>query len=153
MPKIFRVVIDTNHIMSAILSDRGASAKLIAWMTREEDYFRLLISQPIWDEYRTVADWLIPHTRWHEKERVMGVLRTQSEWVHPTIQLHVCTDPSDNAFLECAVAGRAEYLVTKNLRHFPPKEYAQVQIVRVREFLQVLEQTEQRRMLDRSDMP
>ena len=29
-----RVVIDTNHIMSAILSDRGASSKLIGWMTK-----------------------------------------------------------------------------------------------------------------------
>ncbi len=44
MHNILRVVIDTNHIMSAILSSRGASAKLIDWMIREEDYFRLLIS-------------------------------------------------------------------------------------------------------------
>ena len=29
MPEIARVVIDTNHIMSATLSDRGASSKLI----------------------------------------------------------------------------------------------------------------------------
>jgi len=29
MTDILRVVIDTNHIMSAILSDRGASSKLI----------------------------------------------------------------------------------------------------------------------------
>ena len=63
MPNILRVVIDTNHIMSAILSARGASAKLIDWMTREEDYFQLLLSEPIWDEYTTVADWLIPRAR------------------------------------------------------------------------------------------
>jgi predicted nucleic acid-binding protein len=41
--KLLRVVIDTNHIMSAILSSRGASAKLIDWMTREEDYFQRII--------------------------------------------------------------------------------------------------------------
>ncbi len=40
MTEILRVVIDTNHIMSAILSERGASAKLIDWMTKEEDYFK-----------------------------------------------------------------------------------------------------------------
>ena len=50
--KLLRVVIDTNHIISALLSDRGASAKLIGWMTRDEDYFRLLLSKPIWDEYK-----------------------------------------------------------------------------------------------------
>jgi predicted nucleic acid-binding protein len=58
--KVLRVVIDTNHVMSAILSSRGASAKLIDWMTRDEDYFKLLLSQPIWNEYRMVADWLVP---------------------------------------------------------------------------------------------
>jgi putative PIN family toxin of toxin-antitoxin system len=140
MTKILRVVIDTNHIMSAILSARGASAKLIDWMTREEDYFRLLISQPIWDEYYAVAEWLIPDTRQHEKERILHVLLAQSEWVAPGIPLDVCSDPSDNRFLECAVAGSADYLVTKNIRHFPPKEYAGVRIVRIREFLRVLEQ-------------
>ncbi len=81
MQRILRVVIDTNHIMSAILSSRGASAKLIDWVTKEADYFRLLISQPIWDEYRTVADWLIPATRHSEKERILHILRLQFEFL------------------------------------------------------------------------
>lgn len=139
MPNILRVVIDTNHIMSAILSARGASAKLIDWMTREEDYFQLLLSEPIWDEYTTVADWLIPRARQWEKERIMHVLRHHSVWIESDIQLHVCADPSDNRFLECAVAGHADYLVTKNIRHFPQKTYEDVKIVRIRKFLSVLE--------------
>ena len=67
---ILRVVIDTNHIMSAILSGKGAWSRLINWMTRKEDFFKLLLSQPIWDEYRTVADWLIPNSREREKNRI-----------------------------------------------------------------------------------
>ncbi len=143
MLDILRVVIDTNHIISAILSARGASAKLIDWMTREEDYFRLLISPPIWDEYTTVADWLIPDSKQLEKERVLKTLRAQSEWIEPEIQLTVCSDVSDNCFLECAVAGEANYLVTKNIRHFPLKVYANVKIVRISHFLTVLEKMEQ----------
>jgi hypothetical protein len=125
--------------MSAILSSRGASAKLIDWMTREEDYFRLLISQPIWNEYRTVADWLIPESKKQEKERILNIIRFQSKWITPSIQLSVCRDLSDNRFLECAVAGSANYLVTKNIHHFPHKEYTGVKIVRVRKFLEALE--------------
>ena len=140
--KIVRVVIDTNHIMSAILSSRGASAKLIDWMTKEEDYFRLLLSQPIWDEYSTVADWLIPEERQEEKVRILNILRLQSDWIEPKIHLDVCSDKSDNRFLECAVAGNADYLVTKNIRHFPPKEYQGIKIVRIRKFLSVLETIE-----------
>lgn len=130
MSDILRIVIDTNHIMSALLSARGASAKLIDWMTRDEDYFRLLLSPPIW---------LIPETRQAEQTRILETLRLQSEWIVPTFELAVCKDKSDNRFIECAVAGNADYLVTKNIRHFPYKEYAGVKIVRIREFLDALE--------------
>jgi putative PIN family toxin of toxin-antitoxin system len=145
MHEILRVVIDTNHIISAILSSRGASAKLINWMTREEDYFRLLLSESIWDEYFTVADWLIPNSKQPEKERIMEALSTHSEWIKPDIRLDACRDASDNHFLECAVAGNADYLVTKNIRHFPPKEYRYVKIVRIKKFLKVLEKIERSR--------
>jgi predicted nucleic acid-binding protein len=57
-------------------------------------------------------------------------------------RLDVCADQSDNCFLECAVIGKADYLVTKNLKHFPPKEYSGVKIVPVRKFLNVLEKWE-----------
>ncbi len=139
MHNILRVVIDTNHIISAILSARGASAKLIDWMTDDEDYFRLLLSEPIWQEYKTVAEWLIPPSRHLEKNWIMQVLRLQAEWIEPGIRLDVCTDSDDNRFLECAVAGNADFLVTKNIRHFPYKSYENVKIVRIKKFLDMLE--------------
>ncbi|MCK4760818.1 MAG: putative toxin-antitoxin system toxin component, PIN family [Candidatus Aminicenantes bacterium] len=145
MIKILRVVIDTNHIISAILSSRGASSKLIDWMTRADDYFKLLLSEPIWDEYNTVADWLTPFSRQPEKERIINALHTHADWIKPDFQLKACSDASDNYFLECAVAGNADYLVTKNIRHFPPKEYRNVKIVRVRKFLEALEKMEEER--------
>lgn len=142
MPELLRVVIDTNHIMSAILSDRGASSKLIDWMTKADDYFTLLISQPIRSEYDTVADWLIPDAKRHEKRRILKILYGKAEFVRPGIRLNACSDESDNRFLECAVAGNADYLVTKNIRDFPPKEYQGIRIVRIAKFLSVLEQIE-----------
>jgi hypothetical protein len=66
----------------------------------------------------------------------------QSVWIEPEVRLEVCDDKADNVFLECAFAGNADYLVTKNIRHFPPKEYANVKIVRIRRFLQALEEIE-----------
>lgn len=147
MHKILRVVIDTNHIISAILSARGASSKLIDWMTGEKDCFRLLLSEPIWDEYNTVADWLIPGSKQIEKKRIMKTVQAQSEWIIPSLQLEVCLDESDNRFLECAVAGNADFLVTKNIRHFPQKQYRNVKIVRIKKFLDVLEKMEKEQAL------
>lgn len=139
MANILRVVIDTNLIISAILSARGASAKLIDWLTNEDDLFQLLLSKPIWTEYTTVAEWLIPLTKRRERDRIITELYTHSVWVEPDIQLHICPDPHDNRFLEWAVAGHADYLVTKNIRHFPYKTYEQIKIVRIKAFLHVLE--------------
>ena len=135
MSKILRAVIDTNCIMAAILSAQGGSAKLVDWMTREEDYFKLLLSHPVWSEYIAVADWLIPDSRKHEKTRILKILYFQSEWIEPKLKLDECKDQTDNCFLECAVAGNADYLVTKNIRHFPLKEFAGIKIVvRIRDF-------------------
>ena len=142
MHEILRVVIDTNHIMSAILSDRGASLKLINWMTKEDDYFTLLISEPIRREYETVAGWLIPDIRRNERRRILNILYDRAESVRPGIRINACSDESDNRFIECAIAGNADYLVTKNIRDFPPKEYQGVKIVRIGKFLTVLEHME-----------
>ncbi len=139
MDDVLRVVIDTNHVISAILSGRGASAKLIDWLTRDEDYFYLLLSEPIWQEYSAVAGWLIPSSRQQEKDRIMGALRQHAVWIEPAGSLEVCSDVDDNRFLECAVAGNADFLVTKNIRHFPHKSYGDVRIVRIRDFLNELE--------------
>jgi predicted nucleic acid-binding protein len=35
------------------------------------------------------------------------------------VSAKVCADPDDDAFLECAQAAQADYLVTGNLKHFP----------------------------------
>ncbi len=145
MTELLRVVIDTNLIMSAMLSDRGAAAKLIDWLTGEEDYFQLLLSEPIWHEYITVASWLVPESRQDERTRIFDTLYHHAEWIDPTHRLNACPDEDDNRFLECAVEGHASYLVTKNIRHFPHKSYEHVNIVKIRAFLTALEALERQR--------
>jgi predicted nucleic acid-binding protein len=53
--------------------------------------------------------------------------------------LHVCKDPDDDIFLETAFFANADFLVTKNLNHFPKKSYQGVKIVKVSAFLRELE--------------
>ena len=40
--------------------------------------------------------------------------------VGPQFTLNLATDEDDNRFLECAQAAAAKFLVTGNLRHYPP---------------------------------
>ena len=50
--------------------------------------------------------------------------------------LRVVKDDSDNRVLECAVAGRADLIVTGNNELLGLREYRGVGIVRLREFLE-----------------
>lgn len=57
--------------------------------------------------------------------------------VSPAKPVEVTTDSDDNVFLECAVAGRADYVVTGNLRDFPPR-FEDIRVVSPRQFLTIL---------------
>jgi predicted nucleic acid-binding protein len=49
----------------------------------------------------------------------------------------VTKDPDDNKFLECADAGRADYLVTGNQRHFP-RFWKNTKVITSREFIGIV---------------
>ena len=66
-------------------------------------------------------------------------LETFSRRVEISGTLHVCKDPDDDKFLETAATGGADFLVTKNLKHFPRKSYSEMRIVNVANFLKEIE--------------
>lgn len=55
--------------------------------------------------------------------------------VNPRREVTAARDPDDNRFLECAEAGRADYLVTGNKRHFP-KKWRQTLVVNASELIE-----------------
>jgi predicted nucleic acid-binding protein len=61
-------------------------------------------------------------------------LRRSSVLVMPTRKVSASPDDSDNRFLECAEAARADFLVTGNTKHFP-KRWKRTEVVNAREFL------------------
>lgn len=48
---------------------------------------------------------------------------------------HLCRDPDDNKFLDCAIEGKAKYLITGDQDLLILKEIMRVQIVTPRRFL------------------
>lgn len=112
-PRRLRVVLDTNVLFSA-LGFRGPVARI--WALAEEDRFDLFVSSFIMEE---LARNLLEKTDLGPKR--VGVLlegvALPARLVEPAARLEVIRrKDSDNRILECAVAAKADVLVTGGLR-------------------------------------
>ena len=47
-------------------------------------------------------------------------------------------DPGDDKFIACALAGKADFLVTGNKRHFPQTEFRNTRVVNAAELLEFI---------------
>jgi uncharacterized protein len=128
-----RIVFDTNVFVSAFgsLGDRAWQA--LRRILDGED--RLLISKPIIDELLGVL------ARKFSRDpaylaRTALFLAEVSEVVRATHQLHVFADDPDNRILECAIAGRADAIVTGDRAILKLGRYANVRIVSLRAYLE-----------------
>jgi len=70
-------------------------------------------------------------------DRHINDLLDAGELVEPQVTIDVCPDVNDNAVLACAVEARAEYLVTRNIKHFP-QSFAGVTVITPREFFSIV---------------
>lgn len=109
------VVLDANVYVSALISPTGPPAQIIQhW---ENDQFEVVISPAIVDEIARVLEYPRLVDRYHQikqhRSTFLAMLQETAIMVHPNQKLSVVqTDESDNRYLECAVAGQAQYLVT-----------------------------------------
>jgi putative PIN family toxin of toxin-antitoxin system len=135
------VVLDTNVIVSATLSVKGAPAEIIRRWEAEE--FEVVTSPPLISEFERVLSY--PRVRKYLKlsdEEIDGLqkrLRVVAVVVDPKFTLEIVEkDPADNRVLECAVAGEASYIVTGNTHLLELGEYQQIVILKPAAFLTVL---------------
>ena len=131
-----KAVIDTNVVLAGLANRKGAAFKILKRFVRRQ--FQWVTSQPILDEYQRVLliSQKVPSTR---LQIFLHLLGKRSLFVQTPGNLQVCKDPDDDKFLETAVAGAADFLVTKNLKHFPYKSFQGVRIVKVATFLKEME--------------
>lgn len=105
------VVFDTNVLVSA-LGFGGTPFDALLRAVAAED-IELIASEGPLDELDRVMRYdRLPFTD-ADRERYLAILSREAEFVVPETSVDVIDrDPDDNAFLECAIAGDAEYLVS-----------------------------------------
>jgi len=131
-----KVVYDTNVVVSAALKPGSLPAALVALAMARK--VRLVLSRALLDEYTDV----LTRPKFALDPAAVAVflrdLRKAATSVRPSRRVARAPDESDNRFLECAAAARADYLVTGNKRHFPFPECAGTKIVSPAEFAHLL---------------
>jgi len=131
-----RLVIDTNVLVSALLSGTSLPAHLvILW---REGKFDLLTSAEQLDElmrvsrYPKIRERLTPALA----GRLINELRDVAIVMKKLPEVTVCDDPYDNYLLATAGAGAADFLITGDKRDLLKlKLYENTKIVTVRDFL------------------
>ena len=135
------VVLDTNVIISALLSPGGPPAEIVRrW---EGDEFEVVTSLPLIAELERVLAY--PQVRRYlkvsEDEIATFVrrMRTVATVVEPQMTLDVIeADPDDNRVLECAATGGAAYIVSGDEHLLGLGEYEQIIILNPVSFLTLL---------------
>lgn len=105
-----RIVVDTNVFVSGIFFTGPPHRILQAW---RDGTVQLLVSAAILDEYHRVKDELASQFSGVDLQPFLQLLTVQAEVIEPPpLALVIQEDPSDDRFLECAVAGKAECIVS-----------------------------------------
>jgi putative PIN family toxin of toxin-antitoxin system len=129
-----RVVLDTNAVVSALLFS-GISSELVSlW---RKGLITLLLSREILDEYLRVFSYpKFELTEEEIKELIQEEILPYAEVVKPKRRLRVVQrDPSDDKFIECAVAGKARVIISGDKDLLSLGRYRQIRILSPAKFL------------------
>jgi putative PIN family toxin of toxin-antitoxin system len=113
-----RVVLDTNVLLSALAFPGSKPDQVLQRVRRGE--VELFLSPFILAELERILRDKFRFTKRQTDER-MNVIRRLATLVEPTDRIALVTaKDDDNRILECALAARADYLVTGDKEHLLP---------------------------------
>lgn len=138
-----KVVLDTNVLVAATRSRRGASFELLSLLP--DARFQIALSVALYTEWQDVMTRPEHLPQGMGPEDAQGFLRYLAAVAHLQDVYYLwrpfLRDPDDDMVLECAVASGSRYLVTHNLRDFQKITQLGVQPVTPAEFLALLRST------------
>jgi len=126
-----RVVVDTNVIVSALMNVNGTPAKILSLILGGK--LKILYDNRIIFEYIDVLS--RKEFGFHNEiiNDMIDYLKHNGEFINPEYIKTKFSDETDKKFYEVYKSGKAEYLITGNIKHFPkentvilPKNFIQI---------------------------
>jgi len=131
-----RVVLDTNIFVSMALG--GQVGKINdEWRVGK---FILVVSEDIVSEYLDVLQRPKLHLKSRTIAAIVNRVYRKAEFVIPEEKIFVVlADTTDNKFVEAAIKGKTNYIVSGDKHLLELKEYKSIPIITAREFIDILE--------------
>lgn len=128
-------VIDTNVIVSALISSNPESFPLMVMANVYSGAITPVFNQEILKEYQEVLSRDKFHINPADIEKALNVIRTYGLILErTTVENELFPDPKDIVFYEVKMSKEDAYLVTGNIKHFPKKPF----VVTPREMIEIL---------------
>jgi putative PIN family toxin of toxin-antitoxin system len=133
---MLRVVLDTNVLISALRSQKGASFKVVNLIGKR--LFQLIVSVPLVLEYESAAKRInkLLGLRYSDIDDILDYICKVAE--HRDIYYlwrPFLKDPKDDMVLEVAVESESEFIVTHNIRGFAEVEQFGLEAITPRQLL------------------
>ncbi|WP_225893970.1 putative toxin-antitoxin system toxin component, PIN family [Atlanticothrix silvestris] len=129
-----RFVFDTNVLISAFLFSQSKPRQAL---DKAQDIGVIVLSNNVLSEleevlYRPKFDKYLTKER---RQEFLEYLTENAQFIDVTEKINECRDPKDNKYLELAVSGKAECIVTGDDDLLVLKPWRGIEILTVQEFL------------------
>jgi putative PIN family toxin of toxin-antitoxin system len=137
-----RAVVDTNILVRATIRPQGTVGPVLLRLRQGE--YTLLYARPLLEELIDVLNRPRIRDKYHLTNQdigtVVGLILLRGEGVTPEERITACRDPKDDKFLEVAVAGEADALVSGDQDLLALHPFAGIPIVPPHVFLEMLDE-------------
>jgi len=130
-----KVVLDTNVAVSGLLSPFGLAGEIIRMVA--SGVLQLCYDARILSEYQSVlVREKFPFDQAHVED-LLEQIKACGYVITGKPLAKRLPDPDDEPFLEVALGGNVQYLVTGNLKHYPAKKREGIRVVTPAEFVEI----------------
>lgn len=129
-----RIILDTNILISGLLLSLSTSQQLFDLVTEKHI---LLISESTFTEfYKTIIKKKFDKYLSLEKRlKFLTTLREKAILINIVENITICRDIKDNQFLELALSGEADFIITGDNDLLVLNPFREIDIITIKEFL------------------
>jgi putative PIN family toxin of toxin-antitoxin system len=131
-----KVVLDTNVFISGVFFSGPPHRILKAW---RDGKIQIVLSEKILEEYVRVAEVLSERFPNIMLGPILELLTVEAEFTSAfNLPKSVCADPDDDKFIECAIAGSAEAIISGDKHLLKVSGYHGIEVMTPRKFVDAL---------------